>query len=209
MLHVLDRNDPPRSRHPSAPSGIERDAVFLYATNPGDDQVWREALTQVRTKLVRKCSLPGQSHKVLNRRREGEIPSHSPLSGSAGVTEFGAPVRIGDRSPSSSGCSKPDVSLGCSKGPVSSGHRSCVFSVGTGGDAEVVISVQPTRLGAQDSGQETHRPADIDWRRVAHRDCRRHGNALAILSDAGDSWNASGAMACSKPHRAQARLAHS
>jgi hypothetical protein len=33
--------------------GIEGDAVFLYAANPGDDQVWREVLTQVRTKLVR------------------------------------------------------------------------------------------------------------------------------------------------------------
>src|ERR1700736_2951863 len=33
--------------------GIEGDAVFLYATNPGDDQIWREMLSQVRTKLVR------------------------------------------------------------------------------------------------------------------------------------------------------------
>jgi hypothetical protein len=38
--------------------GIEGDAVFLYAANPGDDQAWREMLTQVRTKLARfsKCS---------------------------------------------------------------------------------------------------------------------------------------------------------
>jgi Protein of unknown function (DUF2652) len=33
--------------------GIEGDAVFLYAANPGDDQTWREMLTQVRTKLAR------------------------------------------------------------------------------------------------------------------------------------------------------------
>ena len=33
--------------------GIEGDAVFLYAANPGNDQAWREMLTQVRTKLAR------------------------------------------------------------------------------------------------------------------------------------------------------------
>jgi Protein of unknown function (DUF2652) len=32
---------------------IEGDAVFLYAASIGDDQAWREILTQVRTKLVR------------------------------------------------------------------------------------------------------------------------------------------------------------
>lgn len=33
--------------------GIEGDAVFLYATHPGDDEAWRDVLAQVRKKLIR------------------------------------------------------------------------------------------------------------------------------------------------------------